>query len=221
MKKIKRLKAILGLSLLVTTLAIMYFVPALAQPGDANDPLVTRSFVESRISSVIDEINDLRNVINNIAPGSVHSPEGAGGSLSPADRNALFEEFLQYFDVIYGEMLRSAAANYNPSLPPDSSPNINIPELGSGDVVPFRIERIAVGSTLIAHEGAEFIVRSGMATAVTGPNGMVDITAGRDVMNGEQISHNHLLLVPRTDGRGFLANTDVYVMIKGGFDIVS
>jgi len=171
----KRLKTLFALAILVTTIAIFYLVPAIAQPGDASDPLVTRNFVESRIAQVMDEINNLRTVINNISPGAVYTPAGTGD--------------------------------------PVSHPG--------ADNVSFRIERISVGYSLIAHEGAEFILRSGMATAITGANGMVDITAGRDVMNGEQISHNHLLLVPRTDGRGFLANTDVYVMIKGGFDIVS
>jgi len=219
MKNRNRIKTLFAIAFIATVVATFYLVPAIAQPGDASDPLVTRNFVESRIAQVMEEINGLRAAINNISPGAVHTPSGTGGTLSEADRNALFQEFLLYFDVIYGEMLR-AAAGYGQPMPPGGS-NITVPDIGTRSLVPLEPIFIPAGSTLVGHEGTEFLLRTGQATAITGENGIINVTAGRDVMNGEQIPANHLLIVPRSDGRGFLATTDLHVMIRGGFDIVS
>ena len=80
---------------------------------------------------------------------------------------------------------------------------------------------INAGESIIGHEGTELILRSGEAYAVvSGTNGLSDITEGIDLLNGEKIPENHLLVVPRDDGRGFLAKTDVWVLAKGGFDIL-
>jgi len=204
----KTVKTLTIIAMLAVAFAAVYFVPAIAQPGDASDPLVTRSFVESRITQLSSEINQLRIAINNIAPGTASTT--GGGQLSAADRDALFGEFIQHFETIYGDLLRAAAA----VVP-------GYQDFAFAEVVPFQILLIPAGSTFVAEEGVEFILRAGQATAVTGPDGMVDITDGRDVVNGERIPTNHLLLVPRSDGRGFLANTDVWLMVKGRYQIVN
>ena len=215
MTRSKKARLLLTIMMAVIAIGAVRIVPIIAQPGDASDPLVTRSFVESRIAQVMEEINQLRQAIGGGGTGYNVSGGVTTGNLSEVDRNALFEEFLQYFDVIYGDMLRTAVGMYPPT-PPDA---IVIPPLG-GTVVPFEALMVPEGRTLIGHAGAEFILRGGSATAVSGPDGMVDVTAGRDVVSGETMPTNHLLLVPRSDGRGFIAHTDVWVMIKGGFDIV-
>ena len=162
MKNRKTLKSLLVMVLLVAIIAALQLIPAFANPGDANDPLVTQRYVDERIAALTAEIDQLRGIINNIAPGSVEA----------------------------------------------------------GGVVPFAPVNIPAGSTLIADAGAEFIVRSGTATAVSGADGMVNVTAGVDIINGMDIPANNLLLVPRSDGRGFFAETDTWIMIKGGFSIV-
>jgi len=209
MKKVKLAKALTITALLAIAFAAMYLVPATAQPGDVGDPLVTRSFVENRITQLANEISILRNTVNNLTPGSVNIPI-PGQGISQADRDALFAEFALHFEQTYGNMIRAAAA---------ASGNQHVQT--TAEVVPFTILLIPSGSTFVAEEGVEFILRAGHATAVTGVDGMVDITAGRDIINGELIPSNHLLLVPRTDGRGFLANTDVWLMVKGRYQIVS
>ena len=89
-----------------------------------------------------------------------------------------------------------------------------------GQVVPFTPLLVPAGSSLIADAGVEIILRSGIATVIAGPNGLVDVTAGRDIQNGETVNRNHLLLVPATDGRGLYFASDAWLMIKGGFVIV-
>ena len=90
-----------------------------------------------------------------------------------------------------------------------------------GQVVPFTPLFVPGGSTLIAEAGVEFILRSGSANVIAGPNGLVDVTAGRDVGNGQAVSRNHLMLVPATDGRGLSFVSDAWLMIKGGFTVVN
>lgn len=80
---------------------------------------------------------------------------------------------------------------------------------------------ITAGQKLIGNEGTEIILRSGEATAIdNGANGVSDITAGKDLMTGNWVNPNHLLLVPRSDGRGIAASTDIWVMVRGSYNIV-
>ena len=80
--------------------------------------------------------------------------------------------------------------------------------------------QLTAGQKLIGKEGTEIILSSGEATAIdNGANGISDITAGTDLMTGMQVALNHLLLVPRDDGRGITAVTDIWVMIRGDYEI--
>lgn len=80
--------------------------------------------------------------------------------------------------------------------------------------------QVTAGKQLIGKEGTEIILRSGEATAIdNGANGVSDITAGADLMTGMQVGMNHLLLVPRDDGRGIYAVTDIWVMVRGDYII--
>jgi len=156
-------------------------IPAFAQPGTANDPLVTQRYVDERIAELQAQITALQNQ----QPGT--SP--ATAILTPDDWNALVEEITL--------------------------------SINSSQVVPFTPLFVPSGSTLIADAGAEFILRSGSAYVIAGPNGLVDVTAGRDIANGQPVSRNHLMLVPATDGRGLSFASDAWLMIKGGFAIAN
>ncbi|MHC1721624.1 MAG: hypothetical protein AB9836_00315 [Aminipila sp.] len=79
---------------------------------------------------------------------------------------------------------------------------------------------LTAGQKLIGGEGAEIILRSGEATAIdNGANGVSDLTIGTDLMTGSQVVTNHLLLVPRNDGRGIKAVTDIWVMVRGTYTV--
>src|SRR5665647_1744742 len=76
------------------------------------------------------------------------------------------------------------------------------------------------GQTLIGDEGTEIILRSGEATAIdNGANGVSDISAGKDLMTGNLVAVNHLLLIPRKDGRGIMVSTEAWVIIRGNYTI--
>jgi len=206
----KHLKSLIVVVMLIAAMAAMYFVPALAHPGDANDPLVTRRFVEGRIAELNAEIAQLRAIVDNIVPGTT-GHLSSNNIITGAERDVLFSDLIQYFESIYGEFLDAALVATGPVLP-------GVP---GGEVIPFTPVQVPAGSRLYAEAGAEFILRSGRATAISGADGMVNVTTGVDIINGNNIPTNHLLLVPRSDGRGFRADTDVWVMIKGGFNIVN
>ncbi|MCL2286856.1 MAG: hypothetical protein FWC32_10905 [Firmicutes bacterium] len=207
MKRVKIFKSLIVVAMLVVAFGMAHFIPASAQPGTAGDPLVPRSYVDRQVAELREEINELRAILSYMTPGIVPTDVLTDTSVFNVDREALFSEMIQYFEAVYGELLDAVAA-------------IAI-NGGAGQVVPFTPLNIPAGQILIAEAGAEFILRSGLATAVSGPDGMVNVTTGRDIVDGYRIPTNNLLLVPRSDGRGFYADTDVWVMIKGGYQIVN
>ncbi len=76
------------------------------------------------------------------------------------------------------------------------------------------------GQIILGGEGTEIILRSGTAAGyVQGLNGLSDITTGMDIMGSVPVSLNHLLIVPRDDGRGVRATSDAWFLIKGPYTI--
>lgn len=93
----------------------------------------------------------------------------------------------------------------------------SLPQSG-GNV--FVVVNIKAGQTLIAKEGTEIILRTGKANAVASAGGgLSDVTAAKDIKNNAVIPANHLLIIPRDDGRGVKAITDIILMVKGNYDI--
>ncbi len=91
---------------------------------------------------------------------------------------------------------------------------------GGGTSATYTAISIEAGQTLLGKEGTEIILRSGEATALdNGTNGISDVTAGVDLWSGNAVTANHLLLVPREDGRGIKAKTIIWVMVRGGYTI--
>jgi len=103
---------------------------------------------------------------------------------------------------------------------------IRQPEQNHGRDIPivsrelFTIVRAEPGMTIIGGASAEIILRWGEATVVAGDNGLANITAGRDIMDGEVVPLNNLIIVPQPDGRGLRFHTAAYLMIKGDFHFV-
>lgn len=97
-----------------------------------------------------------------------------------------------------------------------------IAELRSSGTVSntYIVVEVKAGQKVLGKSGTEIILRSGEATAIdNGANGISDITAGQDLMTGQIVGQNHLLLVPKDDGRGIQAITDLFVMVRGPYSI--
>ena len=85
----------------------------------------------------------------------------------------------------------------------------------------YQVVQVAKGKMLRGAAGTELVLRSGEAVIVdgTGVNGVSDLTSGITLLNANRIITNHQLLIPRADGRGLKAMTDVYVMVRGAYQI--
>ncbi len=84
----------------------------------------------------------------------------------------------------------------------------------------YEVVHVEAGKDVIATGSTEMILRSGSAKAVTnGTDGVSDMTSGIDLQKNYTIHANHLLLVPRDDGRGIHTQTECYLMIRGPYVI--
>lgn len=84
----------------------------------------------------------------------------------------------------------------------------------------YKAVQLTAGQKLIGNEGTEVILRSGEATAIdNGANGVSDVTGAKDLMTGQSVAQNHLLLIPRSDGRGIRAITEIWVLVRGSYSI--
>jgi hypothetical protein len=94
---------------------------------------------------------------------------------------------------------------------------------GSGDplvtqsYVDQYVVELATGQVLTGSAGTEIIVRRGQAVVIDPVgNGIPDVTSGVDIYAGSTITNNHLLIIPRDDGRALGAKSDIVVMYRGG-----
>ena len=82
----------------------------------------------------------------------------------------------------------------------------------------FSVVNVNSGQKVIFDAGAEFILRKGHGTIIGNEQGgIADTTYGYDLPDGSDMPSNHMLIVPRDDGRGFVASGDVIIMVKGGY----
>lgn len=89
-----------------------------------------------------------------------------------------------------------------------------------GSTEKLEVVSVPKGKKLVGFEGTTMILRSGSAVAVdSAAGGIANLTAGADMKKNEQIRANHQLLIPRNDGRGMEAVTDIIVLVRGRYTI--
>ncbi|MEA4816524.1 MAG: hypothetical protein VB120_06675 [Lachnospiraceae bacterium] len=166
MNKISKSTGVLLTGIICLSLSVVG-VASGAEPGDASDPLVSKSYVDSKISETL-----------------------SGLSSSNLSEDEIVNEVLS-------KVNSASAAQYVPVS-------------------------ASAGSIVIGGEGTEIILRSGAGIGyVIGSDGMVDATTGADVKNGTGIEKNHMLIVPRNDGRGVKVTSDAWFIIKGTYNILN
>lgn len=95
-------------------------------------------------------------------------------------------------------------------------------ESGSNVNQELTIVELKKDEILIGKSGTELILRGGRAKAygVEENRGLTDITEGLDIDSvNSLIPYNHLLIVPRSDGRGVYAESDAILMVRGDYEI--
>ncbi len=94
----------------------------------------------------------------------------------------------------------------------------SLKEAGSSS---FEIVNVPAGSVIYGKQSSELIIRSGEGNIIaSSAGGVQDLTDGVDLAGGVKAPNNNLLLVPREDGRGIMANKTMVVMVRGGYTIL-
>ena len=99
-----------------------------------------------------------------------------------------------------------------------------IKDLGTADEsggLSFEPVQATQGQIVVGKEGTEIILRSGSAISYcTGADGIIDTSTGAEYFNGTELAKNHLIIVPRADGRGAVVTSkEAWFIIKGGYEI--
>lgn len=81
----------------------------------------------------------------------------------------------------------------------------------------YQVIRVDPGIRILASDTGEVILRSGTARVIGNEHGegLSDLTSGYEIKNGELIAKDHLILIPRGDGRGIITETVCYIIYKG------
>lgn len=120
-----------------------------------------------------------------------------------------------YVDSMFNS-LKSQIESGSISAPADA-PAVQTPAPADNT---FIVVQLAAGESLIGEGGTEIILRSGQASGVSqNQDGLSDVTTGKDIKAGASVEKNHLLIVPRSDGRGIKCSTSAYIMVKGAYSI--
>lgn len=167
MKSIKHKKAA-GTALAVVLIGLMTLgaLAATYEPGSENDPVVTLSYVEMRLSELMEAFQP-----------RLESLEAAAGQTGSQTGEAAAETY----EVVFVE----------------------------------------AGRQIYFADSTQVILRAGAMTAIgnAAGDGLADLTGGKDLKSGDPIAKNHLLLVPRNDGRGAAVAQDAWIMIKGRYTL--
>lgn len=81
----------------------------------------------------------------------------------------------------------------------------------------YQVIKVDPGIRILASDTGEVILRSGSARVIGNEydEGISDLTAGYELKNGDIVPKDHLLLIPRGDGRGIITETVCYIIYKG------
>jgi len=92
---------------------------------------------------------------------------------------------------------------------------------GSSSGMALEIVEIRDGEKIIAGSGSELILRGGEAVIIGSEmGGISDVTLGKDFVSGMSVVPNHLMIVPRDDGRGVYAEKYAIFMVRGSYEVV-
>lgn len=79
---------------------------------------------------------------------------------------------------------------------------------------------VPVGKKIMGGEGTELILRAGKGSVyITGGDGIADVTTGQNLKNGVAVTSNHLLVIPRNDGRGIKVSEAAWFLVKGSYTL--
>lgn len=92
----------------------------------------------------------------------------------------------------------------------------------------YKVLTLSKNQTLMASGVCEIVILSGNATAlitssanVSNGEGLIDLTVGSVITNGSLIKTNSYVIIPKSDGRGFVVTSDSAVILARGSYVVA
>lgn len=100
----------------------------------------------------------------------------------------------------------------------------DITDMSAGD---YSLVTLSRDQTLMAKGICEIVVLSGDSTVIISSSsnieagqGLVDVTDGAVITNGQLIKVNHKIIIPKADGRGIVVTSDsVSILVRGEYVI--
>ena len=105
------------------------------------------------------------------------------------------------------------------------APQSNIQPAATAGTESFEIVTLNWNQRIRAKSGTlDLIVRPGSRARVTAPGnenvGIADVTSGRELLGGDIVPVNHLLVIPRADRRGLVILSDTAtILVRGDYEI--
>lgn len=91
---------------------------------------------------------------------------------------------------------------------------------GSATQTAIEVVEVESGQSILLQAGSQIILRGGSGSIIDSKQGgIADLTQGIDLRKGYEAPANHLLMVPRSDGRGVFAKTDCIFMVMGKYEV--
>lgn len=159
------------------------------EPGSTADPLVSKSYVDQRVDEVMKLLQ-------------IGASSNTGGTQISINQEALKKEILSQVESLIAAVL------------------IEKKQDEKKDTFTYEVVSVKAGQKLIGKQSTEIILRGGKGTVLgSSGGGIQDCTQGVDWAHGAEVPRNHLLLIPRDDGRGILVSHDAVFMVRGDYEI--
>lgn len=183
---------------------------ASSQLGSADDPVVTKSYVDQQIQKALG--------------GSISSTDSKTNSSSSKDT---LPSSSANSNTSSGSSSKNNNTGSTPTTPPVSGgTSTPATQTGSSSSASngVSIVELRPGKKLIAEPGTQLIVRTGKAKVYSeGTNGLIDITVGNELGGSQAAPNNHLLLFPR-EGRGVEVDStlryNATIMVIGNYKVL-
>jgi hypothetical protein len=171
------------------------------QPGTADDPVVTKSYVDQKIAQALKG-----GAPASSTSGKTTSLEGTGAKASTGS------------GISTGVSASNSKPNATASNATNSGKASSVEQTEALQVVDVK-----PGQKLLAKAGSEFILRNGYAVVYSmDASGAIDITSGTEIVHNQAVEKNHLLSFPR-EGRGIQVKEGqkfgLIVMVRGGYTL--
>ena len=203
----------------VTVITVFFAIISVSAEYSDSDPLVTLSYINETVIPKITE--NVKTAITALIDErfkefETRIPETPAEPVVPADPDTPE-------DTETPEEPDTPADPQVPSTP--ETPAVTTEDLTS---LKYSVVFLQKGSKLMASgestESLEVILRAGEVVAVSpfADQGIADLTAAKELYNGDSLVKNNYCIVPRgSDGRGIYAvDSDAYILVRGEFEIV-